>query len=377
MNRVDVMKRTLIITSILLIISIIVITGCISGSDDSASNGSASDGLKPVSTGQLDPVQLLKTHTWIWPSTKRVKDVSISDDGSYIGGLTTQKAKVKTPSEYLLTESVWSEGNCISISGSGDYIAIADKYTLHLFDDIGDKQHVYFAKGTINNICMLDSGIIIQGGEEAPHLSAVDSQGNELWVWNPGSATAEVIDFEYSPDAENMLVSTDEDRIYCLTNTGTYKWFKDLSGSVEDIKMSDDGEKMYALAEDNKVYSFDKYGNKNWEKELEVGAVEIEIDKMGNYILAKSGNKVYLLDNQGNVEWVKPLSDVGVIGISEEAQYIVISDKRNLRMYNLKGDELASYLLDDEYGTKFVSLAMTPDASKLVLGTTNSMLIFG
>jgi len=46
-------------------------------------------------------------------------------------------------------------------------------------------------------------------------------------------------------------------------------------------------------------------------------------------------------------------------------------------MYNLNGDERATYHLGGEYGMFFVCLDMTPDASKLALGTTNSLLVFG
>jgi len=70
-------------------------------------------------------------------------------------------------------------------------------------------------------------------------------------------------------------------------------------------------------------------------------------------------------------------SDVGVIGISEDAEYVVISEEKDLRMYNLDGDDLATYHLGGEYGMFFVCLDMTPDASKLALGTTNSLLVFG
>ncbi|MCD4799802.1 MAG: hypothetical protein K8R19_12455, partial [Methanosarcinales archaeon] len=114
---------------------------------------------------------------------------------------------------------------------------------------------------------------------------------------------------------------------------------------------------------------------------------EIEISPDGNYILTKPynaadsfsfKNKVYLLDQNGNVKWMKQMgSDVGVIGISDDSEYVVISEGRDLRMYNLDGDERATYHLESQYGMFFVCLDMTPDVSKMALGTTNSLLVFG
>ena len=39
-------------------------------------------------------------------------------------------------------------------------------------------------------------------------------------------------------------------------------------------------------------------------------------------------------------------SDVGIIRISDDSKYVVISEDRDLRMYNLNGDELATYHLE-------------------------------
>ena len=385
------MKKKMIIISIFIIIQLIFFSGCLSGDDEVSTNKSSDPPATPTNTSTpsdlevedsiaLDPVQLLSAPSFIWPSNKRVKDVSISNNGDYLGGLTTQKVIVQTPTENLFTNIIWINANLISFSDSGEFFAIADGDFVKLYDNEGYILNSYHAGGTVNRMCLLNNGTIIQGGEKTPHLSAVESDGTQSWVWNPGSSTARVLDFDYSQNADRMPVGVNGNRFYCVSDNGKYIWYKDASGEIEDVEMSDDGSRYYILTTDDIIYSFDKYGNKNWEKELNVNTVEIAIDKQGEYILTKpgdSGAKVFLLDKHGDVEWMKPLSDVGVISISDYMEYVVISEKRELRMYDLAGNEVASYHLDGEYGTFFVCLDMTPDVSKMVLGTTNSMLVFG
>jgi hypothetical protein len=385
------MKKKMIIISIFIIIQLIFFSGCLSGDDEVSTNKSSDPPATPTNTSTpsdlevedsiaLDPVQLLSAPSFIWPSNKRVKDVSISNNGDYLGGLTTQKVIVQTPTENLFTNIIWINANLISFSDSGEFFAIADGDFVKLYDNEGYILNSYHAGGTVNRMCLLNNGTIIQGGEKTPHLSAVESDGTQSWVWNPGSSTARVQDFDYSQNADRMPVGVNGNIFYCVSDNGKYIWYKDVSGEIEDVEMSDDGSRYYILTTDDIIYSFDKYGNKNWEKELNVNTVEIAIDKQGEYILTKpgdSGAKVFLLDKHGDVEWMKPLSDVGVISISDYMEYVVISEKRELRMYDLAGNEVASYHLDGEYGTFFVCLDMTPDVSKMVLGTTNSMLVFG
>jgi hypothetical protein len=390
------MKKPLVMICVLIISSVIILSGCVSEYEvteppETTPTPKETITVTPTATQTLDsiidPIQLLKGPTWTWSSRVRIKDVSISDDGDYVGGVSTQKAIIKTPTRNLLTNLVWSRGQFISVSGSGEYIGIADDDFVKLYDNNGIELYSYNTIGTINHIGVLDNGNLIQGSEKSPQLSAVDTSGNEVWKWETGISTAKVLGFDYSSGGRNLLVSTQDDRVYYLNSEGKYIWFKDVSGEVKDVKISDDGEKLYVLTDDNKIHSFDKYANKNWEKEIDINTVEIEISPDGNYILTKPynaadsfsfQNKVYLFDQNGNVKWMKQMgSDVGVIGISDNLKYVVISEDRDLRMYNLNGNELATYLLDDKYGMFFVSLDMTPDAGKIVLGTTNSLLVFG
>ena len=385
------MTKKMIIISIFIIIQLLFFSGCISNDDDvpatkpsepsaTQANTSTPSDLEVRDSIPLDPSQLLSAPSSIWPSKKRVKDVSISNNGDYIGGLTTQKIIVQTPTENLFTNLIWINAKFISISGPGDFIAITDGDSVKLYDNNGYTINSYHVGGTINHMFLLNNGTIIQGGEKTPHLCAIEPDGTQSWVWNPGSSIARVLDFDYSEESDRMLVGVHGDKFYCVSDKGRYIWYKDVSGDIQDVKMSDDGSKYYVLTTDDIIYSFDKYGNKNWEKELNVNTVEIAIDKQGDHILTKpgdSGAKVYLLDKHGDVEWMKTLSGVGVISISDDGEYIVISEKNDLRMYDLAGNELASYHLDNEYGNFFVCLDMTPDVSKIVTGTTNSMLVFG
>jgi WD40 repeat protein len=390
------MKRPVFLICVLLVSAVIIFSGCVSEYEVTEPpkttpppEETSTATVTPTATPTIDPIQILSGPTWTWSSSVRIKDVSISDDGNYVGGVSTQKAVIKTPTKNLLTNLVWSRAQFISVSGSGEYIGIADEKFVKLYDNTGGELYSYNTGGTINQIRVMDNGNLIQGGEKPPQLSAVNIRGNEVWNWEPGISTAKVLVFDYSADGRNLLVGTQDDRVYYLETESKhmYTWFKDVSGEVEDIKISDDGEKLYVLTDDNKVHSFDKYANKNWEKQIDINTVEIEISKDGNYILTKPynaadsysfKNNVYLLDQNGNVKWMKTMgSDVGVIGISEDAEYVVISEEKDLRMYNLDGDDLATYHLGGEYGMFFVCLDMTPDASKLALGTTNSLLVFG
>jgi hypothetical protein len=387
------MKKPVILICVLLVSSVIIFSGCVSEYEvteppkTTPPSRETSTTVTPTATQTVDPIQLLSGPTWSWSSRVRIKDVSISDDGNYVGGVSTQKAIVKTPTKNLLTNYNWPNAQFISVSSSGEYIGIADEDFVKLYDNNEGELHSYNTGGTINHIGVLDNGNLIQGGEKSPQLSAVDTRGNEIWNWAPGISTAKVLVFDYSAGGQNLLVGTQDDRVYYLNSNGKYIWFKDLSGEVEDVKISDDGERLYALTDDNKIHSFDKYANKDWEKEIDINTVEIEISKDGNYILTKPynaadsfsfKNKVYLLDQNGNVKWMKQMgSDVGVIGISDDSKYVVISEGKDLRMYNLNGDELATYHLESEYGMFFVCLDMTPDAGKMALGTTNSLLVFG
>ncbi len=389
------MKKPAFLICVLLVSAVIIFSGCVSEYEvteppkttPTPEETSTTTTVTPTPTQTVDPIQLLSGPTWSWSSRVRIKDVSISDDGNYVGGVSTQKAIIKTPDRNLLTNLVWSRAQFISVSSSGEYIGIADDDFVKLYDNTGGELHSYNTGGTINHIGVLDNGNLIQGGEKSPQLSAVGVKGNEIWNWEPGISTAKVLVFDYSAGGQNLLVGTQDDRVYYLNSEGKYIWFKDVFGEVEDVKISDDGEKLYVLTDDNKLHSFDKYANKNWEKEIDINTVEIEISKDGNYILTKPynaadsfsfKNQVYLLDLNGNVKWMKQMgSDVGVIGISDDSKYVVISEGRDLRMYNLNGDERATYHLDSKYGMFFVCLDMTPDASKMALGTTNSLLVFG
>jgi len=389
------MRKILIIFCVLLAISI-VISGCVdpydvSTPDTTATSTSTSTPQATATqtvTKDVDPVKLLSAPSWTWSSRIRIKDVDISDDGEHIAGLSTQKVIVKTPTKNLLTNLAWNNANHISVSNDGNYVAVADKYFFNVYDNNGVELTTYTTGGLINQIGVLDTGVMIQGGERAPHLNAVNTYGIELWSWRPSISTVKVLDFDYSENGENILIGTQDNRVYYLTNYGDQIWYKAVSGDVRDIKVSDDGNSLFVLTDTNKVYSFDSYGNKNWEKILDVNTVEIEICKNGNFILTKPfneadaysfKNKVYLLENNdGNVKWMKQMtSDVSVIGISKDSKYVIIGEERVLRMYNLAGDELASYSLESQYGTKIVSLSMTPDASKLAVGTINSLLVFG
>lgn len=390
------MKKPVFLICILLVSAVMIFSGCVSEYDvteppittpQPEETSTSTPKVTPTATKTVDPVKLLSGPTWSWSSRVRIKDVSISDDGNYVGGLSTQKGIIKTPTRNLLTNIVWSRGQFISISSSGEYIGIADDDFVKLYDNNGAELYSYNTGGTINHIGVLDNGNLIQGSEKPPQLSAVDTRGNEVWNWEPGISSAKVVDFDYSAGGQNLLVGTQDDRVYYLNSEGKYIWFKDVFGEVEDVKISDDGEKLYVLTDDDKIHSFDKYANKNWEKEIGINTVEIEISKDGNYILTKPynaadsysfTNSVFLLDRNGNVKWKKAMgSDVGVIGISDDAEYVVISEDRDLRMYDLDGVDKATYHLENQYGTFFVCLAMTPDASKMALGTTSSLLVFG
>ncbi len=393
-EKVIIMKKPVILICLLLVSSVIIFSGCVSEYEVTEPpettpqpEETSTATVTPTATQTVDSIQLLSGPTSSWSSSVRIKEVSISDDGNYVGGVSTQKAIIKTPDRNLLTNNRWPNAQFISVSSSGEYIGIADDDFVKLYNNNGEELHSYNTGGTINHIGVLDNGNLIQGGEKSPQLSAVGTKGNEIWKWEPGISTAKVLVFDYSTGGRNLLVGTQDDRVYYLNSEGKYIWFKDVSGEVEDVKISDDGEKLYVLTDDNKIHSFDKYANKNWEKEIDINTVEIEISKDGNYILTKPynaddtfsfKNKVYLLDQNGNVKWMKQMgSDVGVIGISEEAEYVVISEDKDLRMYNLDGDDLATYHLEGQYGMFFVCLDMTPDASKMALGTTNSLLVFG
>ncbi|MBW6518313.1 MAG: hypothetical protein K0A89_07410 [ANME-2 cluster archaeon] len=339
-------------------------------------------------TKNVDPVKLLSAPTWTWSSRIRIKEVDISDDGNYIAGLSTQKVIIKTPTKNVLSNLAWNNANHISVSNDGNYIAIADKYFFNIYDNNGVELTTYTIGGLINTIEVLDSGVVIQGGERSPQLNSVNTYGVELWSWKPSINTIKVLDFDSSVNGDNIIMGTSDSKIYYLTNYGDQIWYKSVSGHVRDVKLSDDGKNIFVLTDTNKVYSFDSYGNKNWERVLDINTVEIEISKYGDYILTKPfneadsysfKNKVYLLENNnGNVKWMKQMaSNVGVIGISKDAKYVIIGEERVLRMYDLAGDEQSSYSLESQYGTKIVSLSMTPDASKLAVGTINSLLVFG
>ena len=388
------MKKPVILICVLLVSAVIIFSGCVSEYEvieppkaTPTPQETITPTITPTPTQTLDTIQLLRGPTWTKNSRVRIKEVSISDDGNYMGGVSTRKAIIKTPTGDLLTDITWSRAQFISVSSSGEYIGIADDDFVTLYDNNGGKLNSYNAGGTINQIGVLDNGNLIQGGEKSPQLSAVGIKGNEVWKWEPGISNAKVLAFDYSTSGQNLLVGTRDDRVYYLNSEGKYIWFKDVSGEVEDVKISDDGEILYVLTDDNKIHSFDKYAIKNWEKEIDINTVEIEISSNGSYILTKPynaddtfsfKNKVYLFDQNGNVEWMKQMgSDVGVIGISDDSKYVVISEDRDLRMYNLNGDNKATYHLEDQYGMFFVCLDMTPDASKMVLGTTNSLLVFG
>lgn len=385
------MRKKMILLTLLAIS--IVISGCVDPYDVSTPDNTATSTSTPQATAtqqvtkNVDPAKLLSAPTWTWSSRIRVKEVDVSDDGKYIAGLSTQKVIVKTPTKNLLTNLVWKNANHVSISNDGRYIVVADKYYYNLYDHEGGELHSYNVMGPINHIEVLDNGVVIQGGELKPQMNAVDSYGIELWSYKPSKPTTKITDFVVSDDGNNILIGTQDQQIYYLTDYGEYVWYKSVSGDVLDVEISKDGNTIYVLTDTDKVYSFDRRGSKNWEKALDVNTVEIDITQDGKYILTKPLKeafmssfkyKVYLIDDTGYIKWMKQMPhEVSVTGISENGKYVFIGEDRFLRMYNINGDELASYYLDGQFGTIYVSLDMTPDASKVVAGTTNSLLVFG
>ncbi len=385
------MRKILIILWVLLAISI-VISGCVDPYDVATPDATATSTSTPQATAtqkvtNVDPVKLLSAPSWTWSSRIRIKEVDMSDDGEYIAGVSTQKVIVKTPTKNLLTNLVWNNANHISVSSDGSYIVVADKYYYNLYDQQGGELHSYNVMGPINHIEVLDNGVVIQGGELKPQLNAVDSYGLEVWSYKPSIPTTKITDFVISDDGENILIGTRDHKIYYLTDYGEYIWYKSVSGDVLDVEISKDSNTIYVLTENDKLYSFGRYGNKNWEKTLDVNTVEIDISQDGKYILTKPMKedlmssfkyKVYLIDDTGYIKWMKQMThEVSVIGLSKDGKYVFIGEERDLRMYNIAGDELASYYLDGQFGTKFISFDMTSDASKLAVGTTNSLLVFG
>lgn len=382
----------LFIYGIILTILVIGFSGCAEQYEVSTPPPSGTSTPKPTPTETpivsttIDPVQMLSAPSWTNKVGSKAFDVSISDDGDTYGAISIHKGIVKTPTKNILTKYYWQNAKLISISGSGEYIAVGDNDLVKLYDSDGDSIRSYIAGGLVHQIAVMDNGDIIQSSEKTPHMSIIDKKGVVLWDWNLGIYTAKTLYFDYSENLENILIGTYEGRIHYASSDLRNLWSKDLESGILDVKMSKDGEKLYALTADNKLYSYDKYGNKNWEKELAVDTIEIEIPESGDYILTKPINtarspsfvyRVQLLDKNGNTLWQKPLSDVGVIGISEDSKYIIISEDKDLRMYDLEGTELASYHLDSAYGVFFTSLDMTRDASKLVLGTTRAIIVFG
>jgi hypothetical protein len=340
----------------------------------------------PAVSATIDPVKMLSAPSWTNKLGSKAFDVTISDNGDTYGAMSIHKGIVKTPTKNILTNYYWQNAKLISVSGSGEYIAVGDNDLVKLYDSNGDSIQSYIANGLVHQIAVMDNGNIIQSSEKNPHMSIIDKRGTVLWDWNLGISTAKTLVFDYSENLENILLGTYEGRIHYVSNDLRNLWSIDLESGILDVKMSKDGEKLYALTADNNLYSYDKYGNKNWVKELAVDTIEIEIPESGDYILTKPINtakstsfvyKVQLLDKNGNTLWQKPLIDVGVMGISEDSKYIIISEDKDLRMYDLEGTELASYHLDSAYGLFFTSLDMTRDASKLVLGTTRSIMVFG
>ena len=388
-DKVAVMKK-LFIYGIILTILVIGFSGCAEQYEVSTPPPSGTSPPKPTETptvsATIDPVQMLNAPSWTNKLGFKAFDVTISDNGDYYGGISLHKAIIKTPTKNILTNLYWKNGKLISLSSSGEYIAVADENFVRLYDTNGDSLVSYDATGIVHQIAILENGNVIQSSEKKPHVSIIDKKGSELWDWDLGISTAKNLIFDYTANGNNLFIGTYEGKIHYVSNDLRNLYSKDLGSSVIDIKMSENGEKMYALTEDNKLHSYDQYGNSNWVKELTVDTIEIEIPESGDYILTKPVNranipsfvyKVQLFDKNGNVKWQKSLTDVGVLGISEDSRYIVISEDRDLRMYDLDGNELAKYHLDSAYGLFFVSLDMIPDASKLVLGTTRSVLVFG
>ena len=382
--------KKLFIYGIILMISVIGFSGCAEQYDVSTLPPSGTSTPKPTEaptvTVTFDPVQMLSAPSWTNKVGSKAFEVTISDNGDTYGAISIHKGIVKTPTKNILTKYYWQNAKLISLSGSGEYIAVGDNDLVKLYDNNGDSIRSYIAGGLVHQIAVMDDGNIIQSSEKNPHMSIIDQRGTVLWDWNLGISTAKTLVFDYSDNVENILLGTYEGRIHYVSNDLRNLWSMDLESGIVDVKISKDGEKLYALTADNKLYSYDKYGNKNWVKELAVDTIEIEIPESGDYILTKPINtarstsfvyKVQLFDQNGNTLWQKPLSDVGVMGISEDSKYIIISEDKDLRMYDREGNELASYHLDTAYGLFFTSLDMTRDASKLVLGTTRSIMVFG
>lgn len=388
------MKKIYVFGTILMILIIGIISGCVEEYEVSTPppSGTATPRPTPAPTvsptisATIDPVKILHTPSWTNKLGWKTIDVTISDNGEYYGGLSLHKAIIKTPARNILANLYWKNGNLISLSPSGEYVGIADENFIRIYDNNGDSLVSYDANGNIHQIAIFDNGNIIQSSEKKPHISIIDKKGVVLWEWNLGISTAKDLVFDYSDNMENIFIGTYEGKIYYVSNDLRNLWTKDLKLTALDVKMSGDGESMYVLTDDKKLHSYDKYGNSNWVKGLTVDTIEIDISDSGDYILTKPVNsanipsfvyKVQLLDRNGQVKWQKSVRDMGVMGMSEDARYIVISEDRDLRMYDIDGNELSSYHLDSTYGLFFVSLDMTPDASKLVLGTTRSVLVFG
>lgn len=386
--------KKLFIYGIILIVLVISLSGCAEQYEVSTPPPSGTSPPKPTETptvkatvkATINPVQMLSAPSWTNKLGSKAFDVTISDNGDTYGGISLHKGIIKTPTKNILTNYFWQNGNLISLSGSGEYIAIADYDLVKLYDSNGDSIRSYIADGKVHQIAVMDNGNIIRSSEKKPHMSIYDKRGTLLWDWNLGISTAKTLVFDYSDNVENIFIGTYEGKIHYVSNDLRNLWSMDLESDIVDVKMSNDAEKMYALTADNKLYSYDKFGNRNWVKELAVDAIEIDIPESGDYILTKPINtakitsfvyRVQLFDHNGNTLWQKPLSDVGVMGISGDANYIIISEDKDLRMYDIEGTELASYHLDTANGLFFVSLDMTRDASKLVLGTTRSVMVFG
>lgn len=285
-----------------------------------------------------------------------------------------------------MTNLVWSNARLISIADSGNYFAVADRYYVNLYDKEGGQLYTFNTGGQVNEISVLDNGILLQGSDMSPHMSELDTKGNQLWIWKPVVSTEKALAFGHDKAGERIAVGTQDNKIYLIDNGGHKIWTKSIVGNPLDIKMTDNGDRIFVLTDQNRLSSFDRDGNKRWDRDIGVDTIEIDISRYGDYVLTKPYNKdnvnyykykVSLYDNDGYVKWTKQFSGEGVYTISEDARHVLLSDGRDLMMYDLNGNEEARYTLDGKYGSFFTSIAVTPDASKVAAGTTNHLLVFG
>ena len=297
------------------------------------------------SSGELYTLSPDKTTKWIFQIPTWVTKVSASKDGSVIaigakGGLYildnkgNLRRKVGVPK---VSGSPENSFRAVTVSPSGKYIA---------------------------TVC---NGVLL----------LYDSSGTLLWHYSSTRGYVEDESISFSIDEKYLAVGFYEYGVYFFdTQTGELLWkhIFDIDEKTRVIKITPTEKIAVGTSttdKNGKIYIFNKDGSVKINREIEGLPTSVDTSENGMIVIGteKSGvGIVYVLSPTGRPLWQYDTGNpVNVVKISNEGERVLSAGGSGVFIFNENGEITWNYRLD----TAVFYLATSPDASKIVFGTSN------